>query len=107
MQVIYDIMVCAVGETTATFGVPGVMEHCYFMKASFLTPRDSQSCCSLSRLTLCGGSITASNHTGCQNWATSCSLPGTQGNLSLSDSSILCGDSNVWLCARSHGHGGP
>ena len=34
MQVIYDIMVCAVGETTATFGVPGVMEHCYFMKAS-------------------------------------------------------------------------
>lgn len=31
---IYDIMVCAVGETTATFGVPGVMEHCYFMKAS-------------------------------------------------------------------------
>ena len=33
MQVIYDIMVCAVGETTATFGVPGVMEHCYFMKA--------------------------------------------------------------------------
>ena len=32
-QVIYDIMVCAVGETTATFGVPGVMEHCYFMKA--------------------------------------------------------------------------
>ena len=33
LQVIYDIMVCAVGETTATFGVPGVMEHCYFMKA--------------------------------------------------------------------------
>ena len=32
MQVIYDIMVCAVGEQTATFGVPGVMEHCYFMK---------------------------------------------------------------------------
>ncbi|CAK0781088.1 hypothetical protein CVIRNUC_005282 [Coccomyxa viridis] len=31
-EVIYDIMVCAVGETTATFGVPGVMEHCYFMK---------------------------------------------------------------------------
>ncbi len=38
MQVIYDIMVCAVGETTATFGVPGVMEHCYFMKASFSMP---------------------------------------------------------------------
>ena len=32
LQVIYDIMVCAVGEMTATFGVPGVMEHCYFMK---------------------------------------------------------------------------
>ncbi|CAL5221410.1 g3596 [Coccomyxa viridis] len=31
-EVIYDIMVCAVGEMTATFGVPGVMEHCYFMK---------------------------------------------------------------------------
>lgn len=43
MQVIYDIIVCAVGETTATFGVPGVMEHCYFMKASFLTPPDSHS----------------------------------------------------------------
>lgn len=51
MQVVYDIMVCAVGETTATFGVPGVMEHCYFMKASFLTPHDIQSCLSLSRLT--------------------------------------------------------
>ena len=36
-QVIYDIMVCAVGEMTATFGVPGVMEHCYFMKASLPT----------------------------------------------------------------------
>ena len=52
MQVVYDIMVCAVGETTATFGVPGVMEHCYFMKASFLTPHVIQSCFSLSRLTM-------------------------------------------------------
>ena len=78
MQVIYDIMVCAVGETTATFGVPGVMEHCYFMKASFLTLPDSQSGLILSRLTSCGGSVTAPNHPGCQNWATSCSFPGTQ-----------------------------
>ena len=77
MQVIYDIMVCAVGETTATFGVPGVMEHCYFMKASSLTPPDRQSGPFLSRLTLCGGSVTAPNYPLCQNWAMSCSLPGT------------------------------
>ena len=94
MQVIYDIIVCAVGETTATFGVPGVMEHCYFMKASLLTPPDSQSCFFPYRLTSCGRSITAPNHPGCQNWAKSCSLPGTQGKSSLSGSSILCGDSN-------------
>ncbi len=41
LQVIYDIMVCAVGEMTATFGVPGVMEHCYFMKVN---PERLQSC---------------------------------------------------------------
>ena len=44
LQVIYDIMVCAVGETTATFGVPGVMEHCYFMKASTLAKPPKRSC---------------------------------------------------------------
>ena len=32
-EVAYDILVMAVGETTATFGVPGVTEHCFFMKA--------------------------------------------------------------------------
>ena len=31
-QVPYDLLVVAVGEQPATFGVPGVSEHCYFMK---------------------------------------------------------------------------
>ncbi len=41
MQVAYDILVMAVGETTATFGVPGVSEHCFFMKARGLHPSSS------------------------------------------------------------------
>lgn len=28
----YDILVVAVGEEPATFNVPGVAEHCFFMK---------------------------------------------------------------------------
>ncbi|CAL8468561.1 g8101 [Coccomyxa elongata] len=31
-EVAYDAVVVSVGEQTATFGVPGVMEHCYFLK---------------------------------------------------------------------------
>jgi NADH:ubiquinone reductase (non-electrogenic) len=31
-QIPYDILVVAVGEQPATFGIPGVEEHCYFMK---------------------------------------------------------------------------
>jgi NADH:ubiquinone reductase (non-electrogenic) len=31
-EIAYDIAVVAVGEAPATFGVPGVAEHCYFMK---------------------------------------------------------------------------
>ena len=31
-QVPYDVLVVSVGERPATFGVPGVREHCYFMK---------------------------------------------------------------------------
>lgn len=31
-EVPYDILVVAVGEQPATFGVPGVLEHCSFMK---------------------------------------------------------------------------
>ena len=33
-EVPYDLLVVAVGERPATFGVAGVEEHCYFMKAS-------------------------------------------------------------------------
>ena len=33
-EVPYDLAVVAVGELPATFGVPGVEQHCYFMKAS-------------------------------------------------------------------------
>ena len=32
LQVPYDMLVVSVGERPATFGVPGVREHCYFMK---------------------------------------------------------------------------
>ena len=32
LQVPYDLLVLAVGEQPATFGVPGVSEHCHFMK---------------------------------------------------------------------------
>lgn len=32
MQVPYDMLVVAVGEQPATFGVPGIAEHCSFMK---------------------------------------------------------------------------
>lgn len=28
----YDTLVMAIGEQPATFGVPGVREHCFFMK---------------------------------------------------------------------------
>eukprot|EP00878_Enallax_costatus_P005917 GHUV01006208.1.p1 GENE.GHUV01006208.1~~GHUV01006208.1.p1 ORF type:complete len:338 (+),score=70.72 GHUV01006208.1:311-1324(+) len=31
-EVPYDVLVVAVGERPATFGVPGVAEHCFFMK---------------------------------------------------------------------------
>ncbi|KAK9915294.1 hypothetical protein WJX75_007230 [Coccomyxa subellipsoidea] len=31
-EVAYDAVVIAIGEQTATFGVPGVTEHCYFLK---------------------------------------------------------------------------
>ncbi|KAL6764238.1 hypothetical protein V8C86DRAFT_2478241 [Haematococcus lacustris] len=31
-QVAYDVLVVAVGEVPATFGVPGVRENCFFMK---------------------------------------------------------------------------
>lgn len=31
-EIQYDVAVVAVGEQPATFGVPGVREHCYFMK---------------------------------------------------------------------------
>lgn len=31
-QIPYDIMVVSVGEKPATFGTPGVEEHCFFMK---------------------------------------------------------------------------
>eukprot|EP00882_Tetradesmus_deserticola_P001020 GHRQ01001105.1.p1 GENE.GHRQ01001105.1~~GHRQ01001105.1.p1 ORF type:complete len:649 (+),score=345.14 GHRQ01001105.1:241-2187(+) len=31
-EIEYDMVVVAVGEQPATFGVPGVAEHCYFMK---------------------------------------------------------------------------
>ncbi len=31
-EVAYDAVVVSVGEQTATFGVPGVTEHCYFLK---------------------------------------------------------------------------
>jgi hypothetical protein len=31
-EVPYDLAVVAVGELPATFGVPGVAQHCYFMK---------------------------------------------------------------------------
>jgi hypothetical protein len=31
-QVQYDTLVVAVGEQPASFGVPGVHEHCFFMK---------------------------------------------------------------------------
>lgn len=33
-EVPYDLLIVAVGEQPATFGVPGVEEHCYFLKAS-------------------------------------------------------------------------
>jgi NADH:ubiquinone reductase (non-electrogenic) len=32
LQVQYDTLVVAVGEQPASFGVPGVREHCFFMK---------------------------------------------------------------------------
>ena len=32
-QIPYELLVVAVGERPATFGVKGVEEHCYFMKA--------------------------------------------------------------------------
>lgn len=35
-EVSYDVLVMSVGEQTATFGVPGVLEHCYFMKVTSL-----------------------------------------------------------------------
>ncbi len=28
----YDTLVMAIGEQPATFGVPGVQEHCFYMK---------------------------------------------------------------------------
>ena len=31
-EVPYDILVVAVGEEPATFGVPGVSDYCFFMK---------------------------------------------------------------------------
>ena len=31
-EVPFDVLVVAVGEQPATFGVPGVAEHCFFMK---------------------------------------------------------------------------
>lgn len=31
-EIPYDIVVVAVGEQQATFGIPGVKEHCFFMK---------------------------------------------------------------------------
>ncbi|CAL8465647.1 g5183 [Coccomyxa elongata] len=31
-EVLWDLLVMAVGEQTATFGVPGVEDHCFFMK---------------------------------------------------------------------------
>ncbi|BDA51498.1 Internal alternative NAD(P)H-ubiquinone oxidoreductase A1 [Coccomyxa sp. Obi] len=36
-EVSWDLLIMAVGEQTATFGVPGVEEHCFFMKASLTT----------------------------------------------------------------------
>jgi len=31
-EITYEALILAVGATTATFGIPGVREHCYFMK---------------------------------------------------------------------------
>jgi hypothetical protein len=36
-EISWDRLVMAVGEQTATFGVPGVEEHCFFMKATLTT----------------------------------------------------------------------
>lgn len=32
-ELVYDTLVMAIGEQPATFGVPGVQEHCFYMKA--------------------------------------------------------------------------
>ena len=36
-EISWDLLIMAVGEKTATFGVPGVEDHCFFMKASLST----------------------------------------------------------------------
>ena len=29
----YDVLLCSVGAVSATFGIPGVYEHCWFLKS--------------------------------------------------------------------------
>lgn len=50
-EVPYDVLVVSIGERPATFGTPGVAEHCFFMKAS------APACFGWRAWKLCAGGI--------------------------------------------------